>query len=666
MLRPTHSLRAVWITAAAAIAVLMLAGPAAAAECPNEAVRTGKSARLPDCRAYELVTPAGVQHNMQAAVGSSNGISFLHRDFSPSGDAFAFRSVEGGILPGSNGLFDTYTSARTEVGWKLTRRLSPPGEDINGTILDGSIDPELEYQLSSFNPSVGFEEAGEQAAGGVPGFQIEGNYLSRPGGKIELVGKGSLGIDRHAKAYWISPGGNQIVFQSASHLEPNASPEGVGTVYQRSVDGPTQVVSLLPGNSPPIAGANFEGVSATANAIAFRIFLQDTSGTTELLVRIDGERTVSVATGTGASLKFAGFSESGQFIYYWKEGDIYDFNLISGITTRVTNTGTSEVFFITPDGSHIYFTSTSVIGDEGIGVEGEPNLYVWDRTTGDTTFIATLTANETSAGWFQSLAPGTPNYGALRARSDQSGSELAFVSAAKLTSYENAGHEEIYLYDAESGRLQCASCNPTGSSASGDARFESPFYPLGPVIVSNLTSDGSELFFETEESLVPEDSNSGGDVYEWTERSGPQLISSGEGPGLSYLSAANLVGVSPDGSNVFLTELTPLVPGAPSGVSAIYDARVDGGFPAGTLNGCEGEACQPISNPAVGPSIPGSSALNGVGNLRPPKKGGKRRPAKAVCKKSKRGEDTKGKGRKAGCKRTKKRSSHHRRKGDAK
>ena len=44
-------------------------------------------------------------------------------------------------------------------------------------------------------------------------------------------------------------------------------------------------------------------------------------------------------------------------------------------------------------------------------------------------------------------------------------SHMAFTTATQLTSYENAGHVEMYSYTPATGSLVCDSCNPTGQPA---------------------------------------------------------------------------------------------------------------------------------------------------------------------------------------------------------
>ena len=63
--RPQEHLRLalVGLLAAVAIAVLAWAPTADAAACPNESLRAGSSAQLPDCRAYEMVSPADMNGN---------------------------------------------------------------------------------------------------------------------------------------------------------------------------------------------------------------------------------------------------------------------------------------------------------------------------------------------------------------------------------------------------------------------------------------------------------------------------------------------------------------------------------------------------------------------------------------------------------------------------
>ncbi len=76
---------------------------------------------------------------------------------------------------------------------------------------------------------------------------------------------------------------------------------------------------------------------------------------------------------------------------------------------------------------------------------------------------------------------------------------------------------------------------------------------------------------------------------------------------------------SADGSNAFFSTNASLLPQDP-GLLDIYDARSLGGFPPPPqpVPGCEGEACQSPPAPPNDPT-PSSLTFNGPGNVKPPK-----------------------------------------------
>jgi hypothetical protein len=78
--------------------------------------------------------------------------------------------------------------------------------------------------------------------------------------------------------------------------------------------------------------------------------------------------------------------------------------------------------------------------------------------------------------------------------------------------------------------------------------------------------------------------------------------------------------ISPDGSDIFFDTTQGLVPQDTDGAPDVYDARVDGGFPPepGPIQPCSGDACQgPLTNPAP-LLIPGSVVQVAGGNLAQP------------------------------------------------
>jgi hypothetical protein len=143
------------------------------------------------------------------------------------------------------------------------------------------------------------------------------------------------------------------------------------------------------------------------------------------------------------------------------------------------------------------------------------------------------------------------------------------------------------------------------------------------------------LFFETDEGLLPSDTNGETDVYEY-ESGQLHLISSGTS-GLESL----YIDASESGNDVFFITRQALVPqDTQEGAHKIYDARVDGGFPAqvSTPACTTADACRtPVS---LQPSIygaPSSQTFAGAGNLVPasevaPKK--KAKPKKKKVKKT--------------------------------
>jgi hypothetical protein len=581
----------------------------------------------------------------------------------PTGDDLVFTTTNApiGVDEGATGTLDVYKAARSAEGWKIDRRLTPSGPEAI-LPLPGGVAADHLYAFTFVATPYAGHPSGTLAANG------GGDYLGAPDGSFELTGIGSVGgspvSERLAEGRYISEGGGHVIFSTGHllsgslecaaaggkcpvhRLADNAPPEGTGAVYDRSADGPTKVVSLLPGPGDPTPGAGedaaYQGVSKDGRTVAFEIG-------SILYVRVpDAEdgHTLQVAEGTNV---YAGFSADGRYLFYvadGEEGVIHRFDTSDGSDVEINPGAEGEVVNVSEDGSHVYFISKLEIGSQG--TVGDPNLYAWSG--GSTKFVATVAASDLeSTSGMESSYPNLTNWtdwavtpkrsnsevgpGGDSSRTTPDGEVLVFESKAELTEYENAGHSEVYRWSDTDETLVCVSCNLQVEPAVGDAQMQNLDLVRPPVFLHNLSDDGSRVFFETTEDLVAEDVDGVNDIYEWQQGQlgPPKLLSSGRSlvvpslhPQVRLQPSPNVIfAITPDGSNLVFLSQDELVPGAGSGgAPALYDARVNGGFPLPAApSECLEEACKPAASGgllSVGSSPSETNA--GSGNVKPHKK----------------------------------------------
>jgi hypothetical protein len=624
--------------------------PSLAAEptpCPNAPLRGGVEALLPDCRAYELVTPPNTAgHAPRGLQNYAGGPST--RQASPAGDRVGFR-IEGGSLPGFNAtgaLYgDNYTATRSATGWSTSLAGLTGEETIGGLPGTGSPD-----QGHFFSQASG---AGPAVVGGK--FTT---YVTYPDGHSELLGRGSLGVFPEAVGRLISEGAGHIIFSTGAtasspvKLEPGAAPSGTGAIYDRTADGSVHVVSLKPGDLPFGAGedAKYKGASPDGRGVAFEV-----GGA--LYLRHDDAQTLEVADG----VEFAGLAEGGGRVFYLEGGNLKALDASNPTAPIMFANAAAEVVPVTisADGSTAYFLTESAIPGSGANPQGAKpkaggqNLY--RSKEGAIAFLGTVTerdvAGVTESGpglgdglglWLEGLAGSNVGLGMVPARSTPDGGAFLFKSRASLTGYDSGGHAEIYLYDAGAGQLRCLSCNPTGAPASSDATLQSSekvgWHAPWP---ENLRADGRRAFFETSEPLVARDSDGSEDVYEW-EAQGVGSCSRPEG--CIYLISSpqsregeHLFAVSASGDDVFFLSSERLLGADADETASIYDARVGGGFAEPAQGACEGEGCRPQL--AAPPPLPaGDTSARGARAKRHCAKGKRavRRGGKVRCAKKRR------------------------------
>jgi Tol biopolymer transport system component len=606
---------------------------AGAESCPNEEVRAEQgSGRLPDCRAFELVTPE--------VKGDDSTIAYSYGF--PDGNHVYYTSLL--PLPGAlNGGAEDVLGSRTASGWVNTA-LAPPA--VNGE--PAGIQNELpntgnwsvqatftgDFSAVFVDSTFGVDPLDQAGAPAAYRFDPSTHAWSLAALPDTGPMTKSLNAENPGRVGTYIAGASQdgahVFFQTFDQLpvapgtpgDPQTEPHTGDMLYDRT-GGHTYAVGVLPNKTVPQCqvfvgdGAtdataqgslNYGAISPDGTNVVF------TTGCGGVYLRVNDATTVQLA-----GVTYVGRSSDGSKVLTAGEGGgLYEYDTVSGTTTTIT---TDEGLFVasSADGSHVYY-------EVGRG-QPEPGLYLWDK--GTRTLI--LGAGEGFASepfrGFGSFVRGLRDF----AVATPDGSKLLFLDTANLTSYNSLGNSEVYVYDATAGSFTCVSCNPTGAPPLGGANtYQNTADTLLPSYSEGeISPDGSRVFFETPDALVSQDTNGRSDVYEW-ENGRIYLISSGQGTNGSHF-----VGASSDGTDVLVFTTDRLAPQDIESSQQIYDARVGGGFPYRPfIPGCDSGQCQGPQTPAPSFGPPASATFVGLGNPAP---AASAPAAKAKAKKCKKG-----------------------------
>jgi len=610
----------------------------AAESCPNEARRAEDpySLVLPDCRAYEQVSP--VDKGFTDAVGS---VSYVRS--SPSGEALTFAADT--PFPGGAGsiVIPHFLSTRGADEWS-TQSLVPltrPGataevvgvtEDLSYTLVSSGNEPPL---------SPGATEG------------INSLYLRNSAtGAYTLLAQAAPGEVHEFYFVGAADDDSRIFFETAKRLLP-AAPPGVTNLYEWHA-GQLSLLDVLPpeGGMPSEAppggalagpaiggGGGVEGDYFTQGAISeggTHAFFTDVE-TGRIYVRepqAGAGRTIPVSAGRAV---WQAATSNGSQVFYTEGEELYRFDLEGEKREALTSgaAGVLGVLGLGHDGSYVYFAAKGALASGASEAKEHANLYL--EHEGAISFIAELDYEGTAGdswNWIQFTQTSEGPSGKGRSsRVSSNGQALLFTSKASLTGYANNGLTEIYLYSVESGRVSCVSCNPSGAPASSDAYLyiEMPGSNAARLepedLPRNLSEDGERVFFETAEALVPQAGDGQLNVYEWEAEGAGSCPSSGNGGCLYLISTGQstepsyFAEASANGNDVFFFTRQSLVGQDTDENIDVYDARVGGGIAAQNSPvppmPCLGEACRPAQTPASALGVPVSQVFSGPGNLEP-------------------------------------------------
>lgn len=412
---------------------LVSATDATAQSCPNEALRSElRSGQLPDCRAYELVTPVYKEGQVAASTVfalTADGAHLIGTSFGVFGGASEDRL--GAQFPGA-----VYEFSRTPEGWRASSLGPPVATYVSNGVYDASADLNSTlWQLSRRPPPGTTAEPPEQVANenAVTDF-----YIEHPLGEFSDIGRPTPDPKRPNKRKYTYIGGSSdlshIIFapKAGFHWPFDNTVNNISTLYEYvGVERPGEL-----SREPMLVGVNGpKGSDELLSECGIRLGASEPSGGGSMYNAISSDGRRVFFTAVGADDRSCGATEPPVDELFVRE------ELPSG---EMQTTAISEpaVGHCSPaptppcadarfqgaswDGSKVFFTSAQKLLP-GAG-EGSTNLYEDELSGSGPTLTQTLTL--VSSGSAKADVQGV-------ARVSEDGSSVYFVATGKLTGVPN-------------------------------------------------------------------------------------------------------------------------------------------------------------------------------------------------------------------------------------
>jgi hypothetical protein len=589
----------------------VLAAPAAAA-CPNAQFRSGASEYLPDCRAYEQVSPVDKGGQDAASLvplepaQSSACVSDETCTIAYMNVGAAFAGALGNEVP------NAYLARRESGGWQTTP-IVPPTPQAPANSL-AKISYAFSGDLSQTILRVPLQQLTAGAPEGVYNLYVRGAsggyslLTAADPSELPPADCGNCFETEDVPAYaGASSDLGHVIFEANDSLVAGAPGPHVENLYE-AFAGEVSLVGILPDGAIPAQGATAGGgigvVQQHAHRLEYAISLDGShvlfearadaggpdskqSGMTELYDRIDGSRTVEVsAPGPGAGpedCETAGGVCSAQPAQFWTasaDGSVVYFTSKAALT-KESNTGAESPSSENPGNDlYRYEVDTGTLTDLTVDV-GSPNGADVQGVVGASEdgsyvyFVAEGELGEPREG----ATSGSPNLYVWHETSEGAGT-VEFIATLAPPSEEE--QENVEALRDGSGFIDSSDVRDWTSRP-----VESQAY---------VTPDGGHLAFMSVEPLTGydnEDVTTGEadhEVFEYDaetralvcascDPSGARpLGSSFIGAGLHELTSTPFHqprSVSDDGSRVFFTSPDALVSGVSGGSEKLYEYEDD-------------------------------------------------------------------------------------------